>query len=188
MNKNQFGFTPQKGTIDEAMVIKAVVKEGLAAGEVIALVCLEVQGAFDATWWSGILKELRACGCPKYLYELTKCYFNQRTATLSTNSLRLENEISRGPGFWNLQYNSLLNLKFMARRKVVAFADYLIMVTRCEWVRAVENYVNAELSKITLWSKKSKTKFNEKKFKIMLVSRRKRRETGILEFTEIINR
>jgi hypothetical protein len=96
MNKNQYGFTPQKGTIDAAVEIKEIVKEGLAAGEVIALVGLDVKGAFDAVWWPGILKELRACGCPKNLYELTKSYFTQRTATLSTNSVRLEREISKG--------------------------------------------------------------------------------------------
>ena len=90
MNENPFGFTPQKGTIDAAMVIKAIVQEGLAAGEVRALVSLDVQGAFDAAWWPGILKELRTCGCPKNLYELTKSYFTQRAATLSTNSLRLD--------------------------------------------------------------------------------------------------
>jgi hypothetical protein len=169
------------------MAIKAFVQEGLAAGEVIALVSLDVQGAFDAAWWPGILKELRACGCPKNLYELTKSYLTQRIATLSTNSLRLEREISRGcrqgsccgPDFWNLQYNSLLNLKFMARTKVVVFVDDLIMATRGESVRAVENYLNAELSKITLWSKNNKTKFNEKKSEVMLVSRRKRRENRI---------
>jgi hypothetical protein len=113
MNENQFGFTPQKGTIDAATAIKAFVQEGLVAGEVIALVSLDIQGAFDAAWWPGILKELRACGCPKNLCELTKSYFTQRTATLSKNSLRLERETSRGcpqvsccgPGFWNLQYN-----------------------------------------------------------------------------------
>jgi hypothetical protein len=64
----------------------------------------------------------------------------------------------------------------MTRTKVVAFADDLIMATRGESVRAVENYFNAELSKITLWSKNNKTKFNEKKSKVMLISRRKRRE------------
>jgi len=32
MNKNQYGFTLQKGTIDAAMEIKEIVKEGLAAG------------------------------------------------------------------------------------------------------------------------------------------------------------
>jgi len=33
MNKNQYGFTPRKGTIDEATAVKAFVKEGLLAGE-----------------------------------------------------------------------------------------------------------------------------------------------------------
>jgi len=96
MNKNQYGFTPQKGTIDAAMAVKTFVKEGPVAGEVIVLVSLNIRGAFDAAWWPGILKELRACGCSKNLYELTKSYFSQCTATLSTNSFRLEKEISRG--------------------------------------------------------------------------------------------
>ena len=50
MNNNQYGFTPQKGTIDATMEVKDFVKEGLAAGEVIVLVTLYVIGAFDATW------------------------------------------------------------------------------------------------------------------------------------------
>jgi hypothetical protein len=84
------------------------------------------------------------------------------------NSLRMK-ERSRGcpqgsccsPGFWNLQFNLLLELKFMAQTKVVAFADNLIMATRGDSVGVVENYVNVELSKINGWSKK-KIKFNEK--------------------------
>ena len=96
MNANQFGFIPQKGTTEAAMAIKATVQESLEAGDVTALVSLDIQGAFNAAWWPGILKELRACDCPKNLYELTKSYFTQRKATLSTNSLRLEREISRG--------------------------------------------------------------------------------------------
>ena len=59
----------------------------------------------------------------------------------------------------------------MVRTKVVAFADDLIMATR-----AVENCVNIELSKINGWSKNNKTKFNDKKSKVILVSRRKWKE------------
>jgi len=47
------------------MEIKENVKGGLAAGDVIPLVSLDVKGAFDAAWWRKILKDLRACGCPK---------------------------------------------------------------------------------------------------------------------------
>jgi len=92
MNTHQYGFTPQKGTIDAAMEVKKFVKEGLAAGEVIILISLDVKGAFDAAFWPTILNGLRACGCPKNLYDVTTSYFSQRTAILSTNSIRLEKQ------------------------------------------------------------------------------------------------
>jgi hypothetical protein len=96
----------------------------------------------------------------------------------------MEKELSRGcpqgscsaPGYWNLQYNSLLKIKYMDRRKVVAYADDLIMATRVESLRAVENYTKVELSKIKGWAKNNKIKFNDTKSKVMLVSRRKRKE------------
>ena len=59
---------------------------------------------------------------------------------------------------------------------MVAFADDLIVAIGGDSVSAVENYSNAELSKISLWSKNNKIIFNKTKSKVMLVSRRKRRE------------
>jgi hypothetical protein len=64
----------------------------------------------------------------------------------------------------------------MARTKVVAYADDLLIATRGDSVRAVENYANVELNKIDGWSRKNKIKFNDTKSKVMLVTRRKRRE------------
>ncbi len=96
MNDNQFGFRPQKSIVDSAMAIKEFVQKSLEKGEVISLVNLDVQGVFDAAWWPWFLKELRECRCPKNLYELTKRYFTQRTAVLSTNSLRTEKAVNRG--------------------------------------------------------------------------------------------
>jgi len=75
MNENQYGFRPQKCNIDATMAIKDFVQQGLEAGEEIAIVSLDVQGAFDAAWWPGILNELRKYKCPKNLYELTKVIF-----------------------------------------------------------------------------------------------------------------
>jgi len=59
MNENQFGFRPQKSTIDAAMVVIEFVQDSLAAGDVIALVSLDIQGASDVAWWPEILKEMR---------------------------------------------------------------------------------------------------------------------------------
>jgi len=147
-NTHQYGFTPQESTVDAAMEVKKFVKEGLAAGEVIALINLYVKGAFDAAFWPSTLNGLRACGCPKNLYNLSKSYFSQRTAILPSNSIRLQKTVGKGcpkdsccgPGFWNLHYNSLLNLAFRAKTKAVAFAYDLILAIRGGSASVVENY------------------------------------------------
>jgi hypothetical protein len=127
INENQFGFRPQKSTIDAAMVVKEFVQDSLAEGHIIALVSLDVQGAFDTAWWPAILKEMRDCGRPKNLHKLTKSYFTQPTAILATNSTRMEKKLSRGypqgscsaPGYWNLQYNSVENKIYGSNRSGV---------------------------------------------------------------------
>jgi len=96
MRNNQYGFRPQKSTVDAPMAIKDFVKESLEAGEVIVLVSLDVQGPFDAAWWPGVLREMKKCMCPRKLYKLAMSYFTQRTAALTTNSLRIEKEVTRG--------------------------------------------------------------------------------------------
>jgi hypothetical protein len=80
-----------------------------------------------------------------------------------------------GPGFWNIQFNCLLKLEFKARTKAVAFADDLMLAVRGDSVSAVENYSNGEMSKIIAWAKRNKIRFNDEKSKVMLVSRRKRK-------------
>ena len=66
---------------------------------------------------------------------------------------------------------------------MVAYADDLLIATRGKSVREVENFANFELSKIERWSKKSKIRFNEKKSKVLLVTRRKRREDKKIYYT-----
>jgi len=95
MNNSQYGSTPQRGTIDTAMVMKNFVEKGLVAQEVTVLVSLDVKGTFDAAWWPSILNGLKTCACPKNLYNLTKSYFSQQTAVLSTNN-RMERKVSKG--------------------------------------------------------------------------------------------
>ena len=58
-----------------------------------------------------------------HTHTCTKRYFSQKTAVMNTNTVQVEREISNvcpqvfccGPGFWNIQYNSLLNLEFRKR-------------------------------------------------------------------------
>jgi hypothetical protein len=75
-----------KSAIDAALAVKKYLDEGMTEWHIAILVSLDVKGAFDAAWWSSILKTLKELNCPKNVYNLAKSYFNERTATLSTNT------------------------------------------------------------------------------------------------------
>ena len=146
---------------------------------------LDIQGAFNSAWWRpSVIHGLKELKCPRNLYTLSKEYFSNRTAVLNTKSVTKQRSITKGcpqgsccgPGFWNVLYNSLLTLELTKHSKAIAFAEDLIILTRGETVAEAENFMNLEMRKIQDWAINNKLKFNEDKSKVMLMSRRKRKE------------
>ena len=68
LNNNQYGFTPQRRTVDVARVAKNFIEESLRLKQCTVVVSLDVKGAFDAAWWPSILKHLKEFECPANLY------------------------------------------------------------------------------------------------------------------------
>jgi len=81
---------------------------------------------------------------------------------------------------WKNFYNSLLNLTFTSGTKIVAFADDLLLLTRWKSVSEVENIANTQMKKVSMWAT-DKVRSNDHKSKIMLLTRRKRKERKDLE-------
>jgi hypothetical protein len=189
LNRNQYGFIPQTSTIDAIMAVKEFVLEGFSKGEITVTVSLDVEGAFNSAWWPSVLKNLQESGCPRNLYNLTKNYFSHRKATLATNHIHIDSAVSKGcpqgscmgPSMWSIFYNSILNLTFTSGTKAIAFADDLIILIRRKSVSEAENIANIELEKNSKWEKDNKVRFNDKKSKVMLMSRRKRKERQDLD-------
>jgi len=77
-------------------------------------------------------------------------------AFISTNSMRIDTTVKKvpqgsccGPGYRDIQYNSLLNLNFAKWTGTIAFADFLLIVVKATTVAEVENFTNMEMSQIT---------------------------------------
>jgi hypothetical protein len=93
---------------------------------------------------------------------------------MTTNTLQLEREVSKGcpqgsccgPGLLNIQYNPLLNLEFRTQTKVIALADDILIAVTAESIREAENITNIEMNKILTWAKNNKLTFNEEKSKL----------------------
>ena len=184
LNKNQYGFTPQKNTVDAAMEVRQYIEPHIIKGGVAIIISLDIQGAFVSVWWPAILHRLRNIKCPRNLYCLVKDYLNERKAVMTVNNLRVEKAITRGcpqgaccgPGLWNIQYDTVLNLQYKKHTRVLAFADDLLVMIRAESIGEAENNANIELNKIASWARDNKIKYNEEKSKVMLLTRRKRKE------------
>ena len=72
-------------------------------------------------------------------------------------------------------------MEFRKQTKAIAFADDLLIAVKAESIREAENITNMEMQKILSWAKNNKINFNEHKSKVMVISRRKRKENkGIL--------
>jgi len=138
MCKIQYGFTPQTSTVDAVIALKDYVQDSINGGQYVAVISLYVKGAFDAAWWPGILASLRNLRCPGNLYRLCGSYFNERTAFLTMDNCIVQRKISKGCpqgsasglGFWNLLYNSLLNLEYTKNTKVIAYSDDLMILVK----------------------------------------------------------
>ena len=74
LEENQYGFRPQRSSIDAILALQEYVEEGFRTGEITILISLDVEGAFNAAWWPAILKSLKDSGCPRNLHNLTKSY------------------------------------------------------------------------------------------------------------------
>jgi hypothetical protein len=74
-------------------------------------------------------------------------YFSGKTATMSTNITPMDRDVSKGcqqalccgPGFWNIQFNSLLILNYGKQTKSIALVDDLLIATRAETIRQTAN-------------------------------------------------
>jgi len=96
LSQNQYGFTPQTSTVDAVMDLKDYAQRSMEEGQYVALISLDIQGAFDAAWWPEILFSLKMLKCPRNLYNLCGSYFNGRSAALILNSRKEQRTISKG--------------------------------------------------------------------------------------------
>ena len=95
LTKRQFGFTPQRNTIDATMEAKSFIEPIPKNRDLVIMTSLDVQGAFDSAWWPGILEGLRDFNCPRNLYKLSMEFFNNRTVAMTTKNYTTERTITK---------------------------------------------------------------------------------------------
>jgi hypothetical protein len=81
-----------------------------------------------------------------------------------------------GPGFWNVLYNDLLNMKYSSHTKLISFANDLAILTYGKTLPEAEAYANSDLATTEKWACNNKMKFNESKSKATIITRKRRQD------------
>jgi len=67
LNRKQYGFILQRGTVDAAIAVK-ITEENLKQKNCTSVVSLDVRGVFGAAWWPSILRNLKELKCLRNLF------------------------------------------------------------------------------------------------------------------------
>lgn len=66
-----------------------IVRHNVKAGRIVALISLDIEGAFDHAWWPSIRKGLKEYDCEPLIWLLIDDYLKERRVTLQYAACKL---------------------------------------------------------------------------------------------------
>ncbi|XP_069365327.1 uncharacterized protein [Maniola hyperantus] len=196
LNTRQYGFVPQRSTEDALCDLVNHIREQINNKNIVTLVSLDIEGAFDSAWWPAIKDQLHKMNCPKNLKRLINSYFENRqvqvtyagkTVIKPTTKGCVQGSIG-GPIFWNLLLNPLLNDLDKKGVYCQAFADDVVLVFSGKDSQSIQNKANETLDLINAWGAENKLKFAAQKTHAMILTKKLKYQTPNLKMngTEIL--
>lgn len=188
MSAQQYGFTPQRGTEDALYVMIKQLKDRLISKELIVLISLDIEGAFDSAWWPAMRCGLARTGCPVNLRRLVDSYLQERRVRVRYAGAECIRETKKGcvqgsiggPAFWNLLLDPLLKELSTLGYYSQAFADDIALIISGKTALEVQTRANAALEHVRKWGIRNKLKFAPLKTKAMLITNKLKYDTPLL--------
>ncbi|KAH7643459.1 tras3 [Dermatophagoides farinae] len=156
------------------------IESALTTNEYVALISLDIRGAFDHAWHPFIIDQLINYRTPKYLIKMMANYQNDRRICASYGGVTCCKSTNRGvvqgsmlgPLNWNIVINDLLTRNIGPDAVMQAYADDVAIVvsSKCKTFMAIK--INNILKIAYDWGIKTKLTFSENKTQIMYISKR----------------
>ena len=117
LSPHQFGFRPGRSTSDLLLLLSQEWQDTLDEGLDTLVVALDIAGAFDRVWHSGLLAKLRAKGIGGSLLTLLQDYLQGRTLRVVVNGrasapanigASVPQDSILGPVMWNIYIDDLI--------------------------------------------------------------------------------
>ncbi|GBN79878.1 Retrovirus-related Pol polyprotein from type-1 retrotransposable element R1 [Araneus ventricosus] len=181
-NPKQFGF--KEGTsIDNALTsLVDKIYEYKRQKLHVAVVSVDIKGAFDNLHYGSILTKLNECGCPPNIRGIFESLLEDRKVVIPTNNGIAQQPQSRGcpqgscsgPALWNLVADDALTGPFPENTNVQAFADDFVIVAAAKSERALGRKATSALEKFKEWSDRNGLEISVEKTNYLLVGNLRR--------------
>lgn len=141
LGSRQFGFRKLRSAVDLQYQLLREIRSLRDSGKQVALLTIDISGAFDCAWHPQIINQLIDWGCPRYLVQIIASYLQDRKAMVQIQQQPFEVLLERGwpqgsvlgPNLWNVLVAHILSLDLDGVSSY-AYADdfFLLLYANCE--------------------------------------------------------
>ncbi len=174
--KHQSGFLPNHSTVYQLIDIYNQITKAFDEKKSTCMVFCDISKAFDRVWHRGLLFKLRQNGISGVLVNWVSSYLQNRSQRVFVGStLSDEKQINAGvpqgsvlgPLLFLIYVNDIAAQLLSITR---LFADDSSLAISTSNISHMEDVLNADLCKLTQWSKKWLVNFNPAKTEVMFFS------------------
>ncbi|GBM81847.1 Retrovirus-related Pol polyprotein from type-1 retrotransposable element R1 [Araneus ventricosus] len=178
LHPNQHGFRKEKSCETANYALWKTINSALKSRQKIAIVSLDVSGAFDSVWRPSVLQQLTKAECPGNIYNLVNDYLQNRKIEFHYNNKIWKFDTERGvpqgscsgPLYWNMVADTALKLRLPRGCSLQAFADDLLLVIKAKDKTTLVSNGNTALNRLVEWGKFHKLSFNAAKTVLMPIT------------------
>ena len=184
--QNQFGFRKMHSSYMALMVLMDKLIKSLENGEHIVGVFLDFSKAFDTVDHNILLSKLDHYGVRGPAFDWFRSYLKDRSQFVTYNGVSSSTRTIKcgvpqgsilGPLLFLIYINDLQSV--CKHTTPILFADDTNLFTSGKDIVRMQDDLNSELSKISLWLKVNKLSLNIKKTHFMFITRKKHRPNQV---------
>lgn len=157
LQQSQFGFRPNRATTDVTIQLEHIITEGLSNKLYTAVVYIDLKGAFDCVWHTGLLSKLSNKGITGNLLLWFQNYLKDRSIQVRVDGhlsdpFPINVGVPQGATLSPLLFNIMMN-DFPSSPHVhnLIFADDITIVSRDANPQTVQLNLQKQLDKISNW-------------------------------------
>jgi hypothetical protein len=195
LSSRQFGFRPNKSTIDALSCLRGIVERangrGYARNLYVGVLTLDVKNAFNSAPWPKIRDALRRKEVPLYLQKIIGAYLSNRSINVTLPSGEVRNHEVRcgvpqgsvlGPDLWNIFYDELLEIGLPVDVELIAYADDVAIVATARVPHILEERLEEAMRSVTNWMDENGLELAVGKTEAIVLTNRNVRNSMVVSF------